>query len=180
MYLLEAFARGEIFVDFGSEVMYGDDQAYVSYPIRFATVGFQLMATNGLTQIADRIRKDNGMKPMHPMDEYTDETCDNEGWYDFYYGINLYTENHSDTCISFVVVNSDSPDNEAIYCIDLSPDEQAAVYNRVDEQCQTYLEKSCEELLKEANNELKETIRYEREHPKHDDWSSPNKEDNES
>lgn len=21
---------------------------------------------------------------MHPMDEYTDDTCDNDGWYDFY------------------------------------------------------------------------------------------------
>jgi hypothetical protein len=168
MNLLEAYMKDEVFVDFGSEPMYGSDQAYINYPIRFATVTFQLMATNGLSQIADRIRKDMGMRPMHPMDEFTDDTCDNEGWYDFYYGVNLFTENHSDTCISFVVVNSDSPDNEAIYVIDLSPDEQAALYNRVDEQCRKYLEKSCEELLKEADKELEETIQYEREHPRKD------------
>ena len=84
MNLLEAYMKDEVFVDFGSEPMFGSDQAYISYPIRFATVEFQLMATNGLTQIADRIRKDMGMRPMHPMDEYTDDTCDNEGWYQQY------------------------------------------------------------------------------------------------
>ena len=89
MTLIEGFAKDEIFIDFGAEVMYGDDQAYISYPCRFPTVGFQLMATNGLVQIADRIRKDKGMKPMHPMDEYTDDTCDNEGWYDFYKKLDL-------------------------------------------------------------------------------------------
>lgn len=165
MYLLEAFMKDEVFVDFGSEVMYGSDQAFVTYPVRFATVEFQLMATNGLTQIADRIRKDMGMKPMHPMDEYTDETCDNEGWYDFYMGLNLYSENHADTCLTFVVVNSDSPDNEAIYLIDLSPDEQAAMYNRLNEQCEKYLEKTCEDLLREAQKQMEEDIEYERTHP---------------
>lgn len=179
MNLLEAYMKDKVFVDFGSEPMYGSDQACINYPVRFATVEFQLMATNGLTQIADRIRKDMGMRPMHPMDEYTDDTCDNEGWYDFYYGVNLFTENHSDTCVSFVVVNSDSPDNEAIYFIELSPDEQAALYNRVDEQCQKYLEKSCEDLLREADEKLKETIRYEREHPRRDDWSPLTEEDEE-
>ena len=84
MYLLEAFMKDAVFVDFGSEILYGSDQAYISYPIRFATVSFQLMATNALSQIADRVRKDIGYVPMHSMDEYTDETCDNEGWYDFY------------------------------------------------------------------------------------------------
>ena len=84
MTLMEGFVKDEVFIDFGCEVMYGSDQAYISYPCRFPTVEFQLMATNGLSQIADRIRKDDGFKPMHAMDEYTDDTCDNEGWYDFF------------------------------------------------------------------------------------------------
>ena len=84
MNLLEAFIRDEIFIDFGADVLYGSDQCNVSFPCRFPTVTFQLMATNGLSQIADRIRKDLGFAPMHPMDEYTDDTCDNDGWYDFY------------------------------------------------------------------------------------------------
>ena len=94
MTLIEGFVRDEIFVDFGSEIMYGSDQQNVNYPSRFPTVEFQLIATFGLSQIADRIRKDAGFKPMHPMDEFTDDTCDNEGWYDFYVGINGFTHNH--------------------------------------------------------------------------------------
>lgn len=154
MTLMEGFIRDEIYIDFGAEIMYGDDQAYISYPVRFPTVGFQLMATNGLVQIADRIRKDMGFKPMHPMDEFTDDTCDNEGWYDFYVGLNGFSENHMDTCIDFVVVNADSEDNEETYTIDLGADEQAAIYNRLDEQCRKYLGKGCEELLAEARKEM--------------------------
>ena len=100
MNLLEAFIRDEIFIDFGSDVLYGSDQCNVSFPCRFPTVTFQLMATNGLSQIADRIRKDLGFAPMHPMDEYTDDTCDNDGWYDFYVGINGYTDHHIEIWVS--------------------------------------------------------------------------------
>ena len=113
MTLIEGFVRDEIFVDFGSEIMYGSDQQNVNYPSRFPTVAFQLIATHGLSQIADRIRKDAGFKPMHPMDEFNDDTCDNEGWYDFYVGINGFTHNHMDSCIEFYVVNADSEDNES-------------------------------------------------------------------
>ena len=165
MYLLEAFMKDAVHVDFDSEIMYGSDQAFISYPIRFATVEFQLIATNALSQIADRIRKDIGFRSMHPMDECTDEACDNEGWYDFYMGLNMFTENHTDTCLTFMVVNSDSPDNEATYCIDLSPDEQAAMYNRLNEQCEERLGKGCEELLREADKQMAEDIEYERTHP---------------
>jgi len=158
MNLLEGFVKDEIFIDFGSEIMYGDDQCYIDYPCRFPTVGFQLMATNGLTQIADRIRKDAGFKPMHPMDEYTDDTCDNEGFYDFYVGLNGFADNHMDSCIEFVVVNSDSEDNEELYTIDLDAAEQAAIYSRLDEQCRKYAGKSCEELLAEARKRMEEDL----------------------
>ena len=135
MTLMEGFVKDEVFIDFGAEVMYGSDQAYIDYPCRFPTVAFQLIATGGLTQIADRIRKDKGMKPMHPMDEYADETCDNEGWYDFYIGLNDFVDCHIDTCIEFCVVNAGSEDNEETYTINLTKDEQVALYNRLDEQC---------------------------------------------
>jgi hypothetical protein len=156
MTLTEGFVKDEIFIDFGSEIMFGDDQCYLDYPCRFPTVGFQLMATNGLVQIADRIRKDAGFKPMHPMDEFTDDTCDNEGWYDFYVGINGFADNHMDNCIEFVVMNADSEDNEELYTIDLLEQEQEAVYNRLDELCRKYLEQSCEDLLAEAEKQMEE------------------------
>ena len=161
MNLIEGFVKDELFIDFGCEVMYGDDQCYLNYPCRFPTVTFQLMATYGLSQIADRIRKDSGYKPMHAMDEYTDDTCDNEGWYDFYIGLNGYAENHMDSGLDFIVVNADSEDNEAMYTIDLTPDEQDAIYARLDEQCRQYLGKGCEELLAESRKLMEEDMVYE-------------------
>ena len=158
MTLTEGFIRDGIFIDFGSEIMDGDDQCYLDYPCRFPTVGFQLMATNGLVQIADRIRKDAGFKPMHPMDEYTDDTCDNEGWYDFYVGLNGFADNHMDSCIEFVVVNADSEDNEELYTIDLTAEEQAAVFAQLDVQCREHEGKPCEELLEEAERKMREDM----------------------
>ena len=38
MTLIEGFVKDELFIDFGAEVMYGDDQAYIDYPCRFPTV----------------------------------------------------------------------------------------------------------------------------------------------
>ena len=158
MTLLEGFVRDEIFIDFGADVLYGSDQCNVSFPCRFPTVTFQLMATNGLSQIADRTRKDLGFAPMHPMDEYTDETCDNDGWYDFYISLNGYAENHMDSSIEFVVVNSNSPDDEERYSIDLTEEEQDAVLKRLNEQCQKYLGKDCLELLAEAQKQMEEDM----------------------
>ncbi len=48
MSLIERFLHDELFIDFGSEILYGDDQMYLDYPCRFATVGLQLMVTSGL------------------------------------------------------------------------------------------------------------------------------------
>lgn len=150
MNLIEGFLKDNLFIDFGSEIIYGSDQMYVSYPVRFATVGFQLMSTAGLSQIADRIRKDAGFVPLNPMDEFTGETCDSDAWYDFYIGINDLPDCKVDTGIEVIVVNSSSPDNEESYTIDLDGYEQEHVYARLDEQCRMYLGKSCEDLIKEA------------------------------
>lgn len=154
MNLIEGFVRDEVYVDFSSEVQYGDDQAYIDYPSRFPTVGFQLIATEGLSKIADRIRVNAGYKPMHAMDAYTDDTCDNDGWYDFYVGLNGFSDTRVDSSIDFVVVNADSEDNEQTYSIVLSLDEQHAIYDRLDEQCRKYLGKSCEELLADARKAM--------------------------
>mgnify|MGYP001163166385 FL=1 len=156
MTLMEGFVRDEVFIDFGADNLYGSDQCYIDYPCRFPTVGFQLVATNGLSQIADRIRKDMGFKPMHPMDEFTDDTCGNDGWYDFYVGINGYAQNRMDSCVEFVVVNSESDDNEQRYTIDLTTEEQDVIYACLDEQCRRYLGKGCVELLAEARKQMEE------------------------
>ena len=153
MTLIEGFARDNILIDFGSEILYGSDQANLTYPRRFATVEFPLVSTDGLIQIADRIRKDQGYAPTRPMDEFTEDTCDSGAWYDFYTGISTFTTNRMGNCIEFVVVNAQSEDNEKLYVIELSEEEKNAVFQRLEEQCRAHLGKSCERLLQEARNE---------------------------
>ena len=154
MTLCEGFVRDEIYIDFGMEITYGEDQCNVDYPCRFPTVGFQLIATNGLCRIADRIRRDSGYRPMHAMDEFTDDDCDQEGWYFFFIGLNGFSQTHMDSCLEFVVVNSGSEDNGQTYQIDLTQEEQGIIYRRLDTQCREHLGKACDELLVEARKEM--------------------------
>ena len=74
-----------IHIDTEAEYMLGDDQAYNSYPLRFPTVEFQLVATLGLAQAADAMRKAKGFLPL------LDDGVDTEGWYDFYIGLYGYS-----------------------------------------------------------------------------------------
>ena len=154
--LSEAFINTEIFIDFESEPIYGEDQAYICCPERFPTVRFQLMPTVGLIEIVDRLRHKLGFKPMFPIvgvdnggcDDCYD--CDDDCCYDFFISLNGFSDSHLDTCIAAVVADSDSVDNEDMYTIDLTEDEQKLLYKRFDEQCRRSINKTCEELLKEA------------------------------
>lgn len=154
MTLTEKFINNAIHIDAGAEVMYGSDEVFDTYPCRFATVEFQLMATDALVEIADRMRVEKGYKPMHPVDG--DDDCDNDGWYDFYVGVNPFSDNHMDSSITFIVVNSDSDDDEDMYSIDLTADEQTAVYEILNRQCRRYHGKDCAEMLAEAEKELED------------------------
>ena len=159
MTLTEKFIADAIQLDSGAEVIYGSDQMCDTYPCRFATVEFQLMATDALVEVADRIRMEKGYLPMHPQDGRTDDV-DNDGFYDFYIGISrLPGENQLvklDSSISFVVVNSDSDDNEDMYTIDLTASEAEYVYEILNRQCRRYHGKDCETLMAEAEKELYE------------------------
>ena len=178
--LTESFINTEIFIDFNSKVLYGEDQANVCCPVRFPTVRFQLMPANGLLEIVDRLRHKLGFKPMYPInpvfpiypvverngdhnhnynhnccendssDSCQCKECDNDGWYDFFISLNGFNDTHLDNCIEVVVAGSDSTDNEEVYTIDLSEAEQKLLYSRFDEQCRKCVGKGCEELLKEA------------------------------
>ena len=159
--LSENFINTEIFIDFDSELIYGEDQAYICCPKRFPTVRFQLKPTRGLVEIADGIRHKLGFKPMYPAQGCKSSDCnactdcndiDCDGWYDFFISLNGLNDSNLDTCIAVVVAGSDSPDNEDMYTIDLSEDEQKLLYNRFDEQCRKNIDKTCEELLKEAED----------------------------
>lgn len=160
MMLTENFIRNAIQLDSGAEVMYGSDQVYDTYPCRFPTVEFQLAATDALVEVADRIRMEKGYLPMHPRDGRTDDV-DNDGWYDFFVGISKLPGDHQecrlDSTISFVVVNSDSDDNESMYGIELTADEQSVILDILNSQCRKYHGKECSELLTEAKEEMMDT-----------------------
>ena len=160
MTLTEHFIHESIQLESGAEVMYGSDQIYDSYLCRFPTVEFQLMATDALVEVADRIRMEKGYLPLHPRDGRTDDV-DNDGWYDFYVGVSRLPGDHQqcqlDSSISFVVVNSDSDDNEDMYNIDLTEAEREYVYEILNRQCWRYHGKDCAELLAESEKELMDT-----------------------
>lgn len=160
MTLTEKFITDAIHLDAGAESMYGSDQMYDSCPISFPTVEFQLMAMDVLTELADGIRIEKGFKPMFPRDGHADDV-DNDGWYDFYIGISkLPSKNQDcrlDNCISFMVVNSDSDDNEDMYTIDLTESEQECIFEILNQQCRKYHGKDCATLLAEAEKEMTDT-----------------------
>ena len=139
--LIDRFMRENVSIDPHTEIMYGSDQAYVNCPRRFATVGFEIYAGYGLQLLADRLRKDLGFKPLEPID---DEDYDKD----------CYTDSKVDTCISVIIESDESPDNEELYTIDLSDEEQRALYRRLDEESRILFGKSCEDLLEEARAEM--------------------------
>ena len=157
MTLTENFIRDAIQLDSNAEVICGSDEIFDTYPCRFPTVEFQLMATDALVEVADRIRIEKGYKPMHPRDGRTDDV-DNDGWYDFYLGVSkLPGENQEyrlDNCITFIVVNSDSDDNEDMYEIQLTDDERSAVHDILNAHCRRYHGKDIAAMLSEAEKEM--------------------------
>lgn len=156
MTLTENFISDAIRIDFGGEILYGSDQVFDAFPVRFPTVEFILKATDVLTEIADRIRFDKGYPPILPRADGMD--YDHNGFYNFYIGIcklpGERQECRADKCVSFVIVNSDFTDNEDMYNIELSESDQQIVLEALDKQCRRHLGKSCEELLAEAEKEM--------------------------
>ena len=149
--LIDRFMRENVSIDPHTEIMYGSDQAYVNCPRRFATVGFAIYAGYGLQLLADRLRKDLGFKPLEPIDdEDYDKDCDQTGTYYFYVGLNDYTDSKVDTYISVIIESDESPDNEELYTIDLSDEEQRALYRRLDQECRILFGKSCDDFLEES------------------------------
>ena len=126
--MTDSFMRENIFLYPQAEICYGVSEAFVSHPCRFATAGFEVCGGNGLQLIVDGMREDA-------------EGDDN---YAFYVGLNDYTKSKVDTCITAV------SDNEETYIIDLSEEEQEALYRRLDEEAKKVYGMSCEEILEEA------------------------------
>lgn len=123
-------------------------------------VEFMLMATDALAEVADHIQMEKGYFPTHTRDGRSDEV-DNDAWYDFYIGIRRLPGDNQpcqlDSSTTLIVVNSDADDNEEIYGIELTSNEQSVVLDILNSQYRKYLSKTCDELLNEAKEEMMDT-----------------------
>ena len=124
----------KIILDMNNEILYGSDQAYVSYPTRFATVTLPLVPTEDLLAAVNTLRTD-----LDPVDDV-----------EFTIGINGFTSTKLDNCSEAVITATDAPDAEERYTIDLSEDAQREAFAALDRECREKLGKGCEDLLAEA------------------------------
>lgn len=142
--------RRAVYLDAMEDYQLDDDQACLNYPMRYPTVEFELVDTIELCEIVDTIRKGKGYRPV------LEEGGDTSAWYSMYLGLNGYTSTGLDTSILAIVVNSDSEDNEQPYYLDLSEEEQRAIFKLLDGQCREHYGKSCADLLEEARQAMEE------------------------
>lgn len=150
------FPLDQIRIDFDTEIMYSSDQTDVHFPASFPTVIFSLRDTDALVSLADKIRTSGGGKPLYPMEGYPEESCDQNGWYNFYIGINDFPAPPVDTSISAYVDSPDCEDNGSYYAIPIPEADMSALYESLDNQCRKHLGKSCADLLAEARMEMEE------------------------
>ena len=148
MKLSKDLCRYAIQIDRQAEPSFGSDQAYETYPVRFPTVDVPLTDTFELVGLADQVRVEAGYKPMCPTNERSVDECDIKGWYEFHVGLNGYTESGVDTCLTFMVIDSDSDDNEQVYSLDLDDVTQAEVRAVLDEQLMDLFGVDCNGLLR--------------------------------
>ena len=138
MTVKEIIDAGEIKIDFeNADISYGKEQAYVSYPVVFPTVNFNLETTEKMFWLADeqRIGQEIG--------EYSS--------YDYFIGISEYDKNDKvDNYIEFVVNDESARDNGELYQIPLSADERSQIWKILNDQCKEHLGKDCNALLREA------------------------------
>lgn len=145
---------------------FGSDQAYVNFPVRFPTVTLELQDSHELNRIVDAMRVEAGYKPMFPdnREELDPEDWDGNGWYNFWVGLNGFTDTMVDTYIEAVVQSEWADDNEQSYYINLTEAEQIAIYNELDRQLRERFNTSCNELLEEARQLMIEEEEYEAKH----------------
>lgn len=124
--------------NFDDEFLFGSDQAYVSFPTRFATVSIPLQETEELIQL---VKETTGI-----FSEYAS--------FQFYVGLNDYTATKTDNCIEFEEFGNDEYSDGARDSIFLEEDEQKALYARLDEELKAHLGKGCEDLLAEARMKM--------------------------
>lgn len=140
-------------VDSGGDIIYGHDVDGMYYPRKFATVSFCLKSTDILIELADKLRLEAGHLSVLPpaYRDYGGESYDYDGYYNFYYGLNLRNGPSVDNYIE-CVVQSTAEDDEHSYLIPLSNDAKEEAWKVLDPQLKDAYGMGCAELLEESMN----------------------------
>ena len=117
-------------IDFNEEILYGHDQANITYPTVFPTVTFQLESTPGLI---DQLSAEKDFDPDVNIE--------------FFVGINGFTKTRLDYCIQALY-------QDDTWTIDLDEEMQKQVFDALNTQCEEHLGKTCEKLLEEAKAQI--------------------------
>ena len=143
--------EGSVRIDRNAEVTYGQDQAFVTRPVVYPTVGFGLEACDALWELADAEEKAAGYDPVYGS--LREGSRDN--WYDFFIGLNGYNESHVDSCISVSVSYYGGEYDGPVIRIDLDREEQDLMFGMLDRECRRLYGKTALEMLEEAGQAIK-------------------------
>ena len=148
--MIKSFIEASIFIDKNAEVLYGEDEAYDSCPMHFATVTFELYPNTILESIANAYRLRCGFNPCN----------DSHAWYEFYIGVNDVKDGVGrikkvDSYIRFYVCNSCEDDNEEYYGIGLTDEERDIIYQRLCDESFEKTKMTMEEHFEEARKRMK-------------------------
>ena len=124
-----------IIIDGSADPSFGSDQAFVTYPTVFPTVGFQLISTDDLVSAARSLLSDVGSDP----EDFT-----------FYLGINGFTKSGLDNAIIAI-----APDDTTVN-IPLDEAEQVEVFALLNKECLEKFGKGCDALLEEARCQMRD------------------------
>ena len=125
-----------IIIDGSADPSFGSDQAYISYPTVFPTVGFQLVPTDDLVSAAKSLLSDAGSDPFEE--------------YEFYLGINGFTKSGVDNSIVAI-----APDDTTV-SIYLDETEQEKVFALLNKECLEKYGKGCDALLEAAHCQMRD------------------------
>lgn len=142
MSITEAYLRESVIVDREAEPEYGEDQIFICYPRRFATVRITLEPTGLLDRVTGTLRRIKGIEP------------DRDDRYSYSIYLNALTEKPVCNCMEAAVHTDCGPDDGETYYITLTSEEQEVLQRVLDDQCRRAYGMGCRELLEEAGRRM--------------------------
>lgn len=146
------FERDDIHIDPDFELHFGRDEMFNSFPVVIGTVGFRLVDTAKLNELADKVRMQLGHKPACGFTD--DDDIDFDVWYDFFYDINSCSGMDAQIVCEVIHGNcSYTEDADDVIVIDIPPEARRQIRPWLDEELRKIYGESIRELLIQAEKE---------------------------